>query len=338
MPTLGRTYKAISNRVTNLPSLPTEIVRGSVSIEASFEQHPTGSIVIEAIPESEIHIFRKAYNSIGKEIQIYDYWFRIANYSEMRENLEGSDLLAPIVVFNIAVNLEGYNLSAVNNPIYVRRSSPDNINRVTTASTISLANLAKKGNIQYKGYNQEIKIPSDQGINYSLNFSNQLSEKIRVEGKFVDYTSRTVRTVDFDKGSTYTFTANEILEGIETSVQKPIQFNNTQLSSNNGFLAESEADIRAIKLKNFLGDDPLVKKPPTRRDLEEGDENPEQPPADIRNLTSLDLNFDASGPRKTYRKTEYLNNKVMKETVRQYGLAYLANQIKNPLAENPLGS
>ncbi len=335
MPVVGRSYRAINNRVNNLPTLPTEIVRGTVSVEMSFEQHPTGTITIESVPEEEINTIRQSYNSIGKTIQIYDYWFRIANYSETRNNLEGPDLPRPIVVYDISVNLEGYNQSAATDPIFVRRSSPDSINRVTTASTISLVNLAAKGGIAYEGFNQDISIPSNEGVDYSVNFESQLSEKLRVNGKFVDYSSRAIRVRDLDKGATYTFTSNEILDSIESSVQKPIQFNNTRLEGSDGVLAESRAAIRRQNAAEVFGGDPLVRRPPQTRELEEGDLDPLVIPADLINITSLDLNFDSSGPRKTYRKTLYINDKLVQEEVRQYGLAYLANDIENPLAEDP---
>jgi len=333
MPVVGREYTAISNLITNLPTLPLDILKGQISVDCSFEEHPSGSITIEAVSESDITEYRKAYNAIGKPIHIYGYSFRISNYSETRFAISEPGLSTDLTAYNIAVNLEGFNATAVEKPIYVKRQNGD-VNRLSLASSISLNNLAKQGGIKYSGFNNEISIPSDQGADYNITFASQVTEKLRENGKFIDYSNETIRLRDLNQGSSYIFTDNEILDSIETSVQKPIQFDNTRLEGKDGILAENEAAVRDLKRKNFFGNDPFVKKPPLRRKLREGDLNPTQIPADLGSITSLDLTFDSSGPRKSYRETEYLNNKLISEVSRQYGLVYLANDIKNPLAES----
>jgi hypothetical protein len=335
MPALARVYTPISNRVTNLPELPVPIIEGSVNVECGFEQHPSGSISITAIPESEINLYRKELNNLGRELRIYDYWFRISNYAETRDTLEGPGLQTALTTYSVSVNLEGYNVTALEKPVYVKRYDENDLNRISLASTISLKNLAERGGISYAGNDREITIPSDQGTEFALTVSGELGKTLREDKKFIDYSGKTIRLKDLDQGKTFKFTTNEILDSIQSSVQKPSQFLNTRLEGKGGVIGESEAAVRSLRRKNFFGNDPVIKRPPLKRTLIEGDDNPTIVPRDLRTITTLDLNFDSSGPRKSFRRTKYINNKLIEEESFQYGLAYLAVEIHNPLAELP---
>jgi hypothetical protein len=338
MPVVGRSYSAIPNLVTTLPQLPTDIIRGNVSVECSFESHPTATVTIQDIPENEIVQYRSAWNVLGKEVYIYDYAFFISNYSETRNAMEAPGLPQPIVTYSIGINLQGINFEKVSNPIFVRRTKVQNsmfLNFVKADSSISLKNLAVRGGIDYDGFDYDITIPSDSGTNYSINFNNSVQNQLRVKGKFLDYTGRRVRAIDLNQGNTYIFTINEILDSIETSTQKPLYFKNTKLEGKDGIIAETESEVRRLKLKSIFGGDPLVKRPPKKRTLREGDVSPTLKPADVTSIKTLDLNFDLSGPRKTYREVTTQNDKVIQEVIRQYGFAYLARDIRNPLENNP---
>jgi hypothetical protein len=55
------------NKVNYLQEgLPLPIRKGNISVSLNFESHPSGSITIQDVPESEINAYRLAYNVINK--------------------------------------------------------------------------------------------------------------------------------------------------------------------------------------------------------------------------------------------------------------------------------
>lgn len=342
MSVVARRYKAVNNLVYNLPKFPLEIIEGQLSISCSFENHPTGNLTIKGIPDREVGEYRREFCQIGREFNIYGYIMAIQSYAETKDTIEGPGISEPISVYDIGINLVGKWQDAVNCPIFIRTRSA--INNVSIASTISLVGLARRGMIDYIGYNEEIEVPNTSGNGYTLTFDQSLRQNLRVNRKIIDYTGNAVRTRDWRSGNTWNFTRNEILGSVESSKQKPVFYSRTLLQGKDGILARSAADVAREKRKALFNDDPLVLKPPVTRTLEEGDvqvqgipqdTRADVMPDDIKILESLDLNFDLSGPRKTLRSTTTVNNKVMKEVVKVYGFAYLARQVANPLAEDP---
>jgi hypothetical protein len=61
---VGIKEAAKSNRVNFLQKgLPLPIREGTISVSLNFESHPSGSISIQGVSESEIDAYRAAYNS-----------------------------------------------------------------------------------------------------------------------------------------------------------------------------------------------------------------------------------------------------------------------------------
>lgn len=215
---------------------------------------------------------------------------------------------------------------------------------VSVAGTISLADLAKRAEIPYQGYDYALPVPDTAGNDYSLVFDAAVREHLRSRKQIIDYTGDIVQTKDWRVGNTWFFTDQEILDSIEATKNKPVFYSRTRLEGKDGILEENSAAVRKEKRKRFFNNDPLVLKPPVTRIFQEGDvglqgipqeTNAATMPADVKTLESLDLNFDMSGPRKTLRITTQVNGKVMREVVKQYGFAYLAKDIANPAIERP---
>jgi hypothetical protein len=334
---VARRYTALNNLIRTTPDFGLDIVEGSLSMSCSWESHPTGNLVIKSIPDREIGKYRSHFSNIGKEFDIYGYRVVIDSYSETKDTIEGPGIEQPISVYDIGVNLVGKWQEKVNCPIFIRTRSA--INNVSIASTVSLSSLARKEGINYIGYNHEITVPSSSGNGFSLTFENSVRENLRVNKCFLDYSGNAVVAKDWRSGNTWNFTRNEILGSVESSRQKPVFYKRTLLQGKDGILALTKSSVDKELRKNIFNDDPMVLKPPVTRTLEEGDvavqgipqdTRADSMPSDVKTLQSMDLNFDLSGPRKTIRQTTTVNNKVMKEVVKQYGFAYQMKDALNP--------
>jgi hypothetical protein len=336
---LGRKYKAINNRVTNPPDLGLPIIDGQLSVSLSWESHPSGSISMGGIQEHEILKYRDHFSILGREFDIYGIALSIVNYAETSTTIEGPGIPYAITSYDIAVSLQGVNQEKVQCPILIRKGSSNYIN---IAGSISLVDLARKEGIYYQGYSRYIDVPSSSGGDTTLVFDSSVRENLRLEKQIIDYTGKTVYTRDWLAGNKWVFNRTEILDSVQTSINKPQFFKRTRVEGKDGILEPSETKVNKEKRKLLFNGDPLVLKPPVTRTMEEGDvgltgipseTNPAQCPRDVTSLKGLDLNFDMSGPRKTLRQTTTVNNKVMQEVIRQYGFAYLAEQVKNPAWE-----
>ena len=223
MTVIGRRYAALNNLIRDLPEFPLDIVEGSLSMSCSFESHPTGNLTIKSIPDREIGKYRKEFCQIGREFNIYGYRVVIDSYAETKDTIEGPGITTPISVYDIGVNLIGKHQDAVNCPIFIRTRSA--INNVSISSTISLAGLARRGGIEYIGYNEQIEIPSSSGNGFTLTFADSARQTLRVRQQMLDFTGPAVIAKNWRSGNTWHFTRNEILGSVESSKQKPVFYN-----------------------------------------------------------------------------------------------------------------
>jgi hypothetical protein len=356
------------NKINSLISaLPLEFSKGSISVSLNFEQHPTGSISIIHIPETLIDQYRSAYDVIGKPIVLFletsrPLFFEISNYAETEDAIFVSEALS-IKTFDISISLRGGHEKRVNQNYKVKKKQPfsrstfnlqrsENRTRATSSNFVStasytslydLSNAFQNNRINlkdfaglvgvgYEGYSYAVEIPSEASNDYELSFGQVLQEQLRTNGQIVDFTGPIVRTIDYKAGKLWQISKQDIIYSVEFSKQQPYEYQDTVLSGKNGSPFLSKSQERQRTLNQVLGDE-QVRKAPNEDVLEEGDETPTQPPLDIKKITTLDLNFDFSGPRKTLKRTKTLNGQPMEEELFTYGFAYLGQDIRNTLAE-----
>lgn len=347
MAVIGRKSRIKPNIVPAVVGLPLDFTHGSISVSMNFESHPTGSINIEKIPEVDIAAYRSAYNVQGKEIILFSntlkpIFFRINGYAETEDIIYDTNKSNTFRVFSISVNLEGGNSRDSKRNVYVRNSAkeylPSYEPRVNvTNGKLGLYSLAKAAGVSYSGFSYFQDVESSSGSSYTVTFEQVLQSILRTKSSIVDYTGPSVKTTNYREGRIWQVGVDDILYSIEVNRQNPTEYRNTLLTGKNGgnFVAEQKTEEQ--KEEDILGDDPQ-KLPPTIQSITEGDKNPTRPPADVTQIRTLDMCFDRSGPRKFEKTTTLYNGQPIKEEVRTYGFVYTAQEIRNPLANDPNAS
>ena len=344
----GRRVRSKSNRISKVGGLPLEFSKGSISVNINFESHPTGTINILSIPEDEIENYRQTYNVQGKELTLFTntqkpIFFRINGYAETEAfTYQLNQTSSVIKAYDIAINLEGGHLLDSSKDVYIRNNSRDYVPSSeprlnVTNGRILLSNLARAAGVNYQGFNETIPLESTNGSNYTINFQSTLETYLRTKRTFADYSGPAVRTTAYNRGQIWNVGFNDILDSIEISRDKPVEFRNTLLQPKDGdtfALNSNRATNEELKEQELLGDQP-ERLDPVTVELEEGDLFPTLPPEDVTRITTLDLVFDKSGPRKTLRRTNLVNGQPFEEEVFVYGFVYTADQIKNPAALEP---
>ena len=369
MAIIGIQQQHKANKVSsNIQGLPVEFSKGSISVSLNFEQHPTGSINISNIPETKINIYRNEYNQVGRTLTLFretarPIYFEISSYAETEDAIfisTGSF----IRTFDIVVGLRGGHERKVNQPYLIKK--PKSSNRVITEGRISdntfkvysynlvnnntfepeydLTNSIQNGKINltdfadlvdvpYEGYTYVIEIPADASGEYRLSFDQAIKEQLRTNGQIIDYNGPTVKTFDYLTGKNWQVTERDILFALEFSKQQPQEYQETVLSGKDGLPFLSDSQLAERKIDEILGGGNPQRKEPIELELTEGDEDPTDPPPDVKKLTTLDMNFDMSGPRKIWKVTKLLNGQPMEEELFVYGFAYLGQDIRNEAAE-----
>jgi hypothetical protein len=296
--------------------LPLPIRKGNISVSLNFESHPSGSITIQDVPESEINAYRLAYNVINKTINLFSEFgktiaFEIANYAETEDAIF-IDNTNIIKSYTISVNLRGKHERKIS------KNQKLKVNR----NNLTLSNIAALMGIPYSGYSYKIKIPTDATADFELNFDTYLQEKLRVKSQIVEYHNTFVKTKNYRSGNIINLSAQDIIYAIDLNRSGKSYYKDTTLTLN----SDDESN-----LENVVQD--KTKETPKKLILTEGDEDPEKPPLDVKDINSLDLCFDFSGPRKTKKVTTLLNGQPFEEEIWVYGFVYLGQQIRNPIAD-----
>jgi hypothetical protein len=316
---VGIKEAAKSNRVNFLQKgLPLPIREGTISVSLNFESHPSGSISIQGVSESEIDAYRAAYNSIGKSINLFSEFgkpiaFEISNYAETEDAiyLDQSNIIKS---YDISINLRGKH----------ERKVSKNKKIKTNRRNLTLNGLASSIGIPYSGYSYKIKIPTNASADFELNFNTVLQEKLRIKSQIVEYHDTFVRTKNYRSGNIINISTQDIIYSIDINKAGKSYYKDTELS-----LAQENASESDIE--NAV--DGNTKETPKKLVLTEGDEEPSKPPLDVKDINSLDLCFDFSGPRKTKKVTTLLNGQPFEEEIWVYGFVYLGQQIRNPIAD-----
>ena len=325
------TPKTNSLPSNNFEGLPKQITEGSLSVSLSFEGFPSGSLSINSISEQEIAEYRSAY-ALGKKFVLFNnLFFEVGSYAETEDLIEV--LGTRIKTYNISVNLRSGNEIKANRKVDVKNNKKINLGystSLTVDNTLSLSRVASAVGLNYSGYLFNKSIPA-KNTTFSTSFSSVCQEGLRLNLQILDFSGRTVRTKNYRSGRNFQIKTTDINYAVETSSQQQSQYIDTVLTGKDGlpFLSSS---VLAKEFLKEIGDKKRRKEPVFLETLE-GDINPEKVPPDVRKLRTIDMNFDFSGPRKTLKKTKTKNGQPFIEEIWNYGLVYLAQDIRNREAE-----
>lgn len=325
-----KTNKLPSN---NFEGLPLPIAEGNLAISLSFEGFPSGSLSIDNISSAEISRYREAYGRVGTKFVLFDnLYMEVASYSETEDLIQISNG-SSVRSFNISVNLRSGNAVRAGASVEVksmgtRNAVGDPIN-LTINGSLSASSVAARAGLRYNGFTYSKKIPK-KSANFTTNFQSLLNERLRTKLSIVDWTDTIVRTKNYRAGADWEISTNDIIYAIDVAREVPSQYRNTVLTGEDGL--PFNKDKRDKTLAEIFGQNSRRKEP---RILvtEEGDIRPLLPPPDVRKLRTIDMNFDFSGPRKTRKVTTTKNGQPFMEEIFTYGLAYLAQDIRNVEAE-----
>lgn len=325
-----KTNKLPSN---NFEGLPLPIVEGNLAISLSFEGFPSGSLTIANISSSEITRYREAYGRVGTKFTLFDnLYMEVASYSETEDLIQISNS-SNVRSYNVSVNLRSGNSTRAGASVEVRSKGTKNkvgdpIN-LTIDGSLSVANVASRAGLSYNGFTYNKKIPK-KSANFSTNFQSLLSERLRTNLSIVDWTNQIVRTKNYRAGADWEISTNDIIYAIDVAREVPNQYRNTVLSGEDNLPFNKKENKKS--LIDVFGRN-SKRKNPSIQVTEEGDIRPLVVPADVRKLRGIDMNFDFSGPRKTRKVTTTKNGQPFMEEIFTYGLAYLAQDIRNIKAE-----
>lgn len=318
----------------NFEGLPLDIFKGSLSISMSFEGFPSGSISAESISEEEIDLYRGTYQVGFKFVLFGNLYMEVASYAET-EDLIYISLDNQIRTYSVSINLRSANEVRSNTSVEVRSNKNNQLGygpNLTINGRLNAAQVASRVGLFYSGYSFS-KTIEPKAASFSTNFSSLIQEELRLNLQVLDWNGQTIRTRNYRTGATWLLTSHDINYSVETSSQQQSQYLNTVLAGKNGlpFISNRKAQEKA--LKDLVGEE-RKRKTPVKLTTEEGDVKPLEPPYDVRKLRTVDMNFDFSGPRKTLKKTTTRNGQPFIEEIFNYGLAYLAQDIRNPEAED----
>lgn len=325
--------KPKTNRVS-LPSnfgLPKDFIYGSISLSMSFEGWPTCNIAIKNIPESQIEEYLEAYKKDKKlTLRFSDrvcIAFQIASVSQSFNEVVAENI-APIRVWDLTVSLQHVNQIRFGHSVRV------NTRTTSVERKISLGSLASKAKIKYSGFSEQCTIPKGSDKTFMMSFGSELEKYLRIKGRILDHNGVASTTPIASSGKDFTVTASDVEYAIDTSDSKKQGYRKTKLSGKDGPYFLDPKEDKDEQEYQIWGDQYALQRP-KKVVLTEGDENPTKPPSDCVLIKSLDLNFDMSGPKKTTKKTTYLDGQVIQEEVWIYGCVYKANQVQNPAATDP---
>jgi len=321
----------------NFEGLPLPIFKGQLSLSLSFEGFPTGSFSAESISEEEIQTYRDVYQVGFKFVLLGNLYLEVASYAET-EDLIYVSIDNQIRTYSVSINLRSANEIRANTPVEVRSNTRNQLGfgpNLTINGRLNAASVAGAVGLVYSGYSFSKTIES-KAASFKVNFSSLIQEELRLNLQVIDWTGKSIRTKNYRTGANWFVTSHDINYSVETSAQQQSQFLNTSLTGKDGLPFLPSWQIKRLALKDLLGTQ-QTRKEPFKLTTEEGDINPTIPPYDVRKLRSLDMNFDFSGPRKTLKRTTTRNGQPFIEEIFTYGFVYLAQDIRNPAAENETG-
>lgn len=354
---IGATPGIINNAIEVPDFVRLYNLSGTISINRSFEQHPTISFSL-ICNRQHIAAVRVLFSDYNKKHIFYGMAFRCntratkirplkkypAGYYEMSLSFQGyyQELLGEQVFVKQTAGTISANNSQYTDPA-CQLNKPNTTATIGTSATnpnnatISLGEIASKAGFSYAGYGFQYEYPKSSPPDTTVSFSTALGDKPLTKGLYMCYSNATaVTTINWKGVPLYTnsdeFILSENLD--EQKNLKPVAYNTMELSWDKE--DETEEDNREDTKNNKAPE--FEYKAPTTKVVVSGDPNPNLPPANDQVIKTLDLCFDKSGHRKNYIETTYLGTTVIKQFIRIYGYRYTAAQIYNSGSKQLLGS
>jgi len=322
----GKKSTPKSNLVTSV-QIPEFITQGQLSLSLSFQGHPSGSLSISTLDERDIQQCRNTY-SVGTTHEfVTGVILQVTNYSETEDFLFGPGISETIRTFDVSITLEGLFGDPLRSTVrYAPAEFP-----VVENNKILLSDIAKKAGFTFQGEDYKIDFSFDQRF-ATLDIVSEALSRAKLYYTYLDFNGTEILSKPFKTGAHWPIVSEDIIYTFSTSKSREKRYKDARLSGTTPF-----NQIIKIKSKyqevadSVRGEGQLL--PDVYITLEEGDPDYEFPPKGVGIVTDIDMNFDLSGPTKTYRKVTTRNGKPHEEVVKVYGFAFLARQIKNPAAE-----
>ena len=320
--------KLYTNKI-DTPKLFTDLkLWGNVNISTSFESSPRVSMTLECDRDT----YDEVYNYFTKEdakITLFNVPYRVS-YLNYQSNPR---VINPKGRFVFNISLDSYWTKGLNTQIYLLNKSDktcsySNVEVVNFSESkkdkddyeVSLSRLATKAGVKYKGLNHKISVDK-QSTKASSTFNSLLQAESRKNESFI-YIGKSVELREWDRVSSHTLDDTTVIEDAGVSYSKQ----GTQTKYDPYLLTwkNTEEDFTDTK-----GIPKFIKKTPTTKTEESGDENYNTPPNISGSIKTVDLTFDNSGPRKQKLKTVYEvgfkgEKNILFEEVTTYGFEYVS--------------
>jgi hypothetical protein len=323
---------------------------GSISISRGFQDHPSCSFNLladeESIEDIESLFNAHRYESLfKKKFVFYGIPFRIRSFTRT----ESKETESPNGEYKISVNFEGWYRYLIDKSVTIRPgtnidpNAPNftecniNANKKPTTTTIgsntdvnkiriSLGELGSRSGITYTGSQHFFEVDKNTPNDAVTTFSSELNRLLPSFSEYAIYSlSNGVTTKKWNSVNNFQIDESDILSecGVNYNAEK-VTYAPGTLSwkdNNRDNSTDSSEDTYNNKAPEF------EYKPPQITVVVTGDPKPTEPPANVKIIQTLDMNYDQSGEKKVEITTTYEGTTVIKEVTKTYGLAYNANQI-----------
>ncbi len=310
---------------------------GTISWTRTFEQHPSGSASLTVLQDG-IGVVRSRFRK-GTELEFAGIGFSVTSYSEHLLNTYDY----PGGAYEVNISFTGkWNRRRYNKPIKLRDVSsqitvfddPDcalggigGNNPTPTTTGLSLVALAAKNGVtlQCAGTDWYVKIPPSTPGDAQTSWTSEFTERLRQNRAYALYSDpRQVQAINIGTVGNWGYTLPEL----EYSSQGDFEHNDGKF----GYAVEY-ANFTMNGGFNSSGGTNSSPKPdwkqrePIKQTITNGDTQIDSPPANTTSLTTLDLNWDTSGPTKTQEITETEDGLPVRKTINTWGFMYLATDI-----------
>ena len=321
MAVYGRTIIQEKPNFVNPPTLPVDIVVGSISWSKSLEGHgsPIVTLDYEQVSLQEIQRLENAYtpglveNSPIK-ITLFDIPLQVASfqYDRAKYIYNGTTHFDR---YKVSVGLEWVHEKAVSANIKVFRFVP------LGSTSISVSKLAAAAKVPYKGPSFDIEIPANSDKDFGMSLGDAVTKRARSLGCFVVYADPGIELRKIDSVRSWNFIENDVIADGGNTLKGAIAYNRAEMTF--GTESKDDKDPDAPPGVKLTKKAPVIE---TTRDLDSDD--PSSPPANSSVLKSIDSNsVDGQGPKLTDTTTTTQDGQTMRVDRKIYGFLYTAKDI-----------